>query len=428
MHRRLRDVAALIFSAGFASASLAVPIEAPRLPPPPAQIATPIDQTYAQALRKFVDGDLAGAEKLFQQVLALQRNHVPALLGLAEIAFRQQQPQKVGTLLGQAVKADPGDAYAQASMGRYLAVNKRYPEAEVALKRAVELSATLVRPRMDLADLYATALKQPKLALSLYQDVLTIEPKHAGAHYALGVALAKEGDYDKARAALEKAARLEPNNPLPAVALAQVSMRRKAYDDAMGWVNQALKIQPTLAGALELRGDLNDIRKDPRQALADYQAAIRAAPGLASAHFKLGFMQQRLNHVKEAMQAYRDAVKFAPGLAPAYNNLAWLAVQNGIELPQAEGWARQAVKLDPRNPANLDTLGWVLHARGQFAEAEKSLRASLRLNRSADTFYHLGMVLQGAGKRAEAEKAFRDALSLDPRHAEATQALGGMKR
>lgn len=429
MPHRYVHLAAWFFWANLSAPAWAIVMDAPKaLPPAAAQAASPADRSYAEGLGKFAKGDLAGAQKGFQQALAQQANHVPALLGLAEVAFQQKQPQQAAQYLEKAVKAGPDHAHAQASWGRYLAVNKRYPEAEKALQRANALDANLVRPRMDLADLYATALRQPAKAVGLYQEVVRIDPGHAGAHYALGVALAKQGEAPKARASLERSAQLEPKNPLPALALAQVAARQNSLDDALRWVDQALKIQPTLAGALELRGDINDARNNARQALADYQAAVRAAPALASAHFKLGSLFQRQNQAREAMQAYQAAVKAAPGMALAYNNLAWLAAENRMDLAQAETWARQAVKLEPKAAPYQDTLGWVLRARGQLAEAEKTLRESLRLSRQADTLYHLGVVFLDSGKLAEAEKAFKDALALAPGHAAAKKALAGLKR
>jgi tetratricopeptide (TPR) repeat protein len=429
MPRRFTQLVAWCIWASLSAPAWAVVMEAPKsLPPAPVQAAAPADRAYAQALGLFAKGDLAGAKKGFQQALTLQANHVPALLGLAEVAFQQKQPQQAAKYLQQAVEAGPNDAHAQASWGRYLAVNKRYPEAETALQRAIALDAAMVRPRMDLADLYATALKQPAKAVALYQEVLRIDAGHAGAHYALGVALARQGEADKARTSLERSAELAPDNPLPALALAQLAAGRKSLDDALRWVNQALKLQPTLAAALELRGDLHDARSNARQALADYQAAVQAAPALASAHFKLGSLFQRQNQVREAMRAYQAAIQAAPGFAAAYNNLAWLAAENRLDLDQAETWARQAVKLEPKAAAYLDTLGWVLRARGQLGEAEKTLRESLRLSRQADTLYRLGVVLQEAGKPAEAEKAFKDALALAPGHAAAKTALAGLKR
>lgn len=427
MHLRRHHILSFLLLSISAGAAHAVIMEPPRLPPAAAHSASPADQAYSEGLNAFVNNDLAGAEKSFQKALSLQPAYAPALLGLAEIAFKKGQGEKAGTLLGKAVKVAPENAHAQASWGRFLAVGKRYPEAEAVLQKAMALDATLVRPRMDLADLYTTALRQPAKAVAIYQQVLAIDPGHAGAHYALGVALAKQGDLAKAQASLERSAQLDANNPLPSMALAQVAVQRKSLDDALRWVNAALKIQPAFADALVLRGDLQDARGNSPQSLSDYSAAARSAPGLAMAHFKLGSLLQRQNRVKDAMQAYRNAIKAAPDFALAYNNLAWLAAEGGSELSQAESWARQAVKLDPRSAAYLDTLGWVQRAKGQWADAEKSLRASLRIAPAADTYHHLGMVLKDAGKQADAEKAFRDALSLAPGHVGAKKALQALR-
>jgi tetratricopeptide (TPR) repeat protein len=368
--------------------------------------------------------DVAGAELAFKRALEKQPGHANALLGLAEIAFKRNQPDQAGRLIRQAAQSEPGNAHAQSSLGRLLAVQKKYPEAEAALKKAAELDPKLVRPRMDLADLYATALRRPTDALSLYQRVLEIDPGHAGAHYAFGMTQMRLGDPAKARTALESSARLEPANPLPALALASLAIQRKDWDGAMTWLERALKIQPSLAEALELRGDVWQSRGGPDKALADYEAAFRAQPSRVSAVLKQASLLQQLGRADAAGKAYLAALKLNPRLALAYNNLAWMAVDSGKNLDQAEQWGRKAVELGPEVADFHDTLAWVYRARGRLKDAEQSLQRATGLKGApASAHYHLGVVRRDLGKPAEAAAAFRKALALDKNHQPAAQAL-----
>ena len=425
-----RSLTALLAATLFSGLAQALPIapnpasQPARTAPPTSQAVSPADQDYADAIKRLAANDSAGAEQSFKRALEKQPGHANALLGLSEIAFKKNQPDQAAKLIRQAVQANPGSAHAQASLGRLLAVQKQYPEAAVALKKAVELDAKLVRPRMDLADLYATALRKPKDALPLYQQVLEIDPNHAGAHYAYGMTHARLGDPAKARTALEASARLEPGNPLPPLALARLSLQSKKPDDAMTWLERTLKIQPTLAEALELRGDVQQTRNSPENALADYAAAIRAQPKQVSAVVKQASLLQHLRRQDEAAKAYQAAIKLNPKLALAYNNLAWMAAESGKNLDQAEQWGKKAVELGPNVADFHDTLAWVYRARGKLKDAEQSLlRATSIKSAPISAFYHLGVVQQALGKTTEAMAAYKKTLALDKNHQAAAQAL-----
>lgn len=415
---------------GIAGAAPAVPekLGVPEKSGVPANSAKPtvdpVEAAYDRGLRSLVAGDLLGAEQAFKESLKSQPNLAKAKLGLAEVAFKKNQNEQAAKLIREAVEAEPGNAHAQASLGHLLALQKKYPEAEVALKKAADLDPKMIRPRMDLADLYATVLRRPRDALILYQDVVAIDPDHAGAHYAWGMTEMRLGALAKARKPLENARRLQPSNPLPLLALARLSILQKDPDTAMTLLERALNIQPTLAEALELRGDVQQMRGNPDKALADYAAAIKLQPNRMPALMKQGSLLLQLGRKDEAGKVYQAAVRFDPREALAYNNLAWMAAESGKNLDQAEQWARKAVELGPDVAEFQDTLGWTYRARGKLKEAERALQRATGLQgASASAFYHLGVVEQALGKTHEATAAFRKALELDKNHEAAAQAL-----
>ncbi len=50
---------------------------------------------------------------------------------------------------------------------------------------------------------------------------------------------------------------------------------------------------------------------------------------------------------------------------------------SGKNLPDAEALIRKANQAEPDNAAFLDSLGWVLYKRGQFADAERYLQQAI---------------------------------------------------
>lgn len=76
---------------------------------------------------------------------------------------------------------------------------------------------------------------------------------------------------------------------------------------------------------------------------------------------------------------------------------------------------REAIGLDPAPASYWNSLGMVLGARSEMAEAEKAFREALsRDARSAEYVYNLGLALLRQGHRDEAAESFRRAAALEP--------------
>jgi len=76
--------------------------------------------------------------------------------------------------------------------------------------------------------------------------------------------------------------------------------------------------------------------------------------------------------------------------------------------------AERAVKIEPGNPAFLDTLGWALFKQGKTAEAAESLsKAAAVLTGNSVIQDHHGDVLAKTGKKSDAIAAWQRALAGD---------------
>jgi len=74
----------------------------------------------------------------------------------------------------------------------------------------------------------------------------------------------------------------------------------------------------------------------------------------------------------------------------------------------------KSVKLDPENPANMDTYGWVLYKLGRFTEAaewvEKAVSATPAAD--ADLLEHLGDIYFKLGNTDKAVINWQNALKV----------------
>jgi tetratricopeptide (TPR) repeat protein len=262
----------------------------------------------------------------------------------------------------------------------------------------------------------------------MYREVIALDPSHAGAEYALGVALSRKGDPAGARAALEKSAVLAPGNPLPALELARSFAASGELTEAEKFAREALKIQPglvparlTLAGALEASG-----RTDA--ALAEYRALAAGHPELAAAHFHVGALLHRQGDLNGAAGAYRRALKADANFAPALNNLAAITLERDKKPAEAEKLARMAVAAAPQGAPYHDTLAGILKARGDLAGAVKEQEAAALLApQSPEYLARAGELRARLGNREQAIDALTRALAISRSFPGATEAEALLK-
>jgi len=89
---------------------------------------------------------------------------------------------------------------------------------------------------------------------------------------------------------------------------------------------------------------------------------------------------RRSGRIAQALESLELAYRMNPLDVNACNSLGYSWSDAGVRLAEAEELIRYAVTQDPRNYAYLDSLGWVLYKKGDFAGA----RYWLELARGAD--------------------------------------------
>jgi tetratricopeptide (TPR) repeat protein len=98
----------------------------------------------------------------------------------------------------------------------------------------------------------------------------------------------------------------------------------------------------------------------------------------------------------------------------ALNALGYTLADRTTRYDEAKALIEQALRLDPKDPAILDSLGWVNYRLGNLDEAERLLRQALARFPDHEVAAHLGEVLWARGKQREARKVWANALKEQP--------------
>lgn len=114
------------------------------------------------------------------------------------------------------------------------------------------------------------------------------------------------------------------------------------------------------------------------EAVALYGQVLEVRPGSVRAWVNLGNAEATRRRAGEAEKAYRRALDISPDDRDALNNLAWLLLEEGARLDEAEALAAKAVTGSGTDrPLVQDTLGRIQLARGRCPEAARTFGEAL---------------------------------------------------
>jgi tetratricopeptide (TPR) repeat protein len=187
---------------------------------------------------------------------------------------------------------------------------------------------------------------------------------------------------------------------------------------------QAVELQPDLPAAHGLLADILLADGRPDEAIASLESYLEVAPDNVGALMRLGCLLTDVGRRDEAAAAFTRLTAIAPHSAAAHNNLACLLAELPEKLTAAATHARKARSLDDRNPAILDTLGWIEWRLRNFPEALSLLRVSASgLPDAPSVHYHLGLSHYMMNRQPEAASALEHALAINAPFPEKDDAL-----
>ena len=161
-------------------------------------------------LRHHQTGQLAEAERLYRQVLAIDARHTDALHLLGLIAHQVGQNNIAVELIGKAIEISPAFAAYHANLGIVLQALGRPDKAAAAYNAAIRLQPDFTEAYSNLGN---TLLDLERLddAVAAYNAAIRLQPDFAQAHSNLGNALQHLGQLDDAVAAYNNAIRFKPD-------------------------------------------------------------------------------------------------------------------------------------------------------------------------------------------------------------------------
>lgn len=161
-----------------------------------------------------------------------------------------------------------------------------------------------------------------------------------------------------------------------------------------------------------LLGARYESQKECDLAQREYRAVLESERDNPRALTGVGNCAARAERWDEAEGYYRRALSGDPEAADVLNNLAWVLLQQGRALEEAERSVERALRLKPAHaPYYRDTLGLVYARRGDPARALTEFLAAVDLSSPeekgfrAEVYGHLAEAYRALGKGEDARQA-----------------------
>lgn len=333
---------------------------------------------------------------------------------LLEVHISQNDFSAVVADLRELVALRPADVQLRYTLGLHLAARQpldalahlvQVSDMDPVLKPQVDVLVSSIRTAQRADDPAYTLLEAGRalasigewsLAVEAFEGAVKLNPDFAEAWVYLGEARQHlepaEGDplSDLGLTELQKGLALDPDSLVGNTLLVLYWQRNGQTEKALDVLKRIIQTYPDNPALLAELGNALAHTGDLGAAQEAFQAAVELEPRNADYWRLLAFFSARYEHLVEQ-----------------------------VGLPGA----RQAVALEPNNPANLDMLGQVLLLLEDFASAERFFQRAVQADQTyAPAHVHLGLIYILGEERGQAYDIWTQVLELDPDSPAAEQA------
>lgn len=285
------------------------------------------------------------------------------------------------------------------------------------------------RPAFNVEQALTTAITNHQAgnlqqAEKIYEEILSINPNHAGTLHAQAIMACQRGQHVAAVDFFQKAIKEDPAKPVYHFNLGNAFKDLGRFAEAVPCYGEALRLKPDYCEALNNLGTALQGQDKFAEAVASYQQALRIKPDYAEALYNLANSLRSLDRLPEAIVCLQQAIAAKENFPEVYNCLGNIFQEQGK--PEAAiGCFQHALRLNPEVAEFHFNLATAFNGQGRFNEAiacyEKAVELAPGL---AAAHNNLGNILKGKWRFPEAITSYNKALQVLPDYALAHGNLG----
>ncbi|MCB1739078.1 MAG: sulfotransferase [Gammaproteobacteria bacterium] len=205
-----------------------------------------------------------------------------------------------------------------------------------------------------------------------WQDVLRLDPLHAGALHALARLRHQQGRPGAAAELMQRLVTLRADDPQLHNDLGNLRLADGDHAAALAAYDRALELSPDAVDTLFNLGVALFCAGRSEAASAVLERVVALAPEDATARAELGKVNLHLQRLDQAQRCFQEALTLDPHNAEACSGMAGIAMTRG-DACGARRWLRETLSRDPTH-----SMAWhqLARSRRQTAELDADLRGA----------------------------------------------------
>jgi tetratricopeptide (TPR) repeat protein/peptidoglycan/xylan/chitin deacetylase (PgdA/CDA1 family) len=264
---------------------------------------------------------------------------------------------------------------------------------------------------------------QYQKALQSFQKAVDLDPSLTKAWENIGWAQHRLGNDREALRVWNTVLKLEPDNVASWNAVGEVQFAKEAWPAAAAAFERSVALRPDQRDVRLRLGQVEEKLGRPDAAAAQYRAILDKRPGDTKAASRLADLEESRGDLREAETVLREGLAAKPdpdGMLE--KRLARVLAKEGDEAFEAERWDlaadfyREAASNDPERVLYLVNLGWAERKSGANDRAVDAWEQALGrgVTSPADLWRAVGDARRDEGRIADARQAYARAAQTDP--------------
>ena len=306
------------------------PVTPPVQPAPPAPRGTVREPETPASLAKKAEG-LAASGKYedaldaYEAALGLDRNHLPSLLGRGSCLTRLNRKAEALDVYKGILRNDARNFAAHRMIVRIYADERRWRECHEAVGELLRLRPNDAAALEMKGDALTNLGRRPE-ALAAYEEAAALDPKNANLRQKIeevrvdvpgllsrALIASASGNYTQALSLFDDILEVEPSNVNALIGKAVAYRRSGKPQEAVNCLDLVLGVQPNNASALLNRGNILLAEGDLEGALDAFDHLTQLYPNDEEAWSAQGDVLVKMGREDDALRAYTEALKHSPG-------------------------------------------------------------------------------------------------------------------
>ena len=360
------------------------------------------------------EGDFEKAEVALKKALDAKPYDVPTTIRIAQVLIKKGKLEEAISVLSKSVNQNPDNLNLRQQYAEYLSV-KNIEQAISELELINNRNPFNRKIAYMLASLYLSK-DETELAKPILENLGSKQNGPNDVNFHLGNIAKKDGEIAKAIYYYSKV--ISGSKYIIAQErLVDLYTQTSKLAEIQNYLSIERKHNPKYAKNLfQLESSLLLINDEKDKAFKLLTNALSAFPNDANLLYLRSMSLDSPETFDEMETDLRSILTLDGDNSVILNALGYSMLIYTERTQEAYNLIKKAHDLNPKDPAIIDSLGWVLFKLGKLEEALNYLNDAYALNKDAEIAAHLGEVLWVLNKREQALLIFRDSYENYPEH------------